>query len=287
MLRTSKVDYRIGVDVGGTKMSAVLLAGERVIGEYTLATPTDDLNKFLVMLGALLEPLFEQAKKDKVVISGIGFGLAGTISENGIADSCNITCLSGTKIGDILRERFGADYKVAVENDANCFALAEARLGAGKKYANVYGLIVGTGIGGGWIYDNRLYRGSHGVANEPGEMVINFSDKLKLEDAYHRLTKNNPKLLADDAYQGDELANQSFAELGEVLGVAIANIVSIIDCEIVVIGGGAVQSSELFMSSLKKSAKELMPGAVGKNLKIAVSKLGKQAGAIGAALLID
>lgn len=282
MLRTTKVDYRIGVDVGGTKMSAVLLNGERVIGEYALATPTDDLNKFLVMLGALLEPLFEQAKRDKVKITGIGIGLPASIEQGKVLYAPNVECLNGVKIVDVLTEKLGSEYIIKVENDANCFAYGEAKMGAGKKYTNVFGLIIGTGIGSGIVKDGLLYEGSH----ELGNMVIDFRERLDLETAYHRLTQNNPRLLAEEALQGDELATQLFAELGNLLGVGIANVINLLDPQIVILGGGAIESSQLFMHEIKKTAKELVVVQEKGDIKIVVSKLGKQAGAIGAALLI-
>jgi glucokinase len=287
MLRTTKVDYRIGVDVGGTKMSAVLLNGERVIGEYALATPTDDFNKFLVMIGALLEPLFEQAKRDKVKIAGIGLGIPGAINDGKVIISPNVPCLVGVKIVEILTEKFGAEYAVKIDNDANCFALGEARIGAGKKFRNVYGLIVGTGIGGGWVNNGELYVGSHGAANEPGQLIIDYREKIGLEEAYHKLTQNNPRLVAEEAYQGDQLASQIFVELGGLLGVGVANIINLLDPEIVVIGGGASESSSLFLTEIKKTVKELAANQTAKEIKVVVSKLGKQAGAIGAALLIE
>lgn len=286
MLRSTKVDYKIGVDVGGTKMSALLLAGEKVVGEYTLSTPTDDLKKFLVMFAALLEPLFEQAKRAKVKVAGIGIGIPGAINNGRVLHSPNVPCLQGMEIVNILKEKFGEDYKIEIENDANCFALAEAKIGAARKYDNVYGLIVGTGIGGGWVVDDRIYSGVHGAANEPCDMVIDYREKLTLEDAYHRLTQSNPKALAQEAYQGDKLAREVFVDLGKVLGVGISNIISLFDPEIVVIGGGAAESSNLFLSELKATVKELVSNQDASDIKIVISKLGKQAGAIGAALLV-
>lgn len=285
MLRTTKVDYRIGVDVGGTKMSAVLLAGEKIMGEYTLATPTDDLNKFLVMLNALVEPLFEQTKKNKAKVLSLGIGLPGAISGGKIIMAPNVPCLEGIDMVKTLQDKFGAEIMVKIDNDANCFALAEAKIGAGKKFKNVYGLIVGTGIGGGWYVDGALYAGSHGAANEPGQTIINFNERITLETAYHRLTQNNPEALANEAYLGDELAKKIFVELGELLGIGVVNIVNLLDPEIVVIGGGAIQSSELFLSGIKQQVNDFAVGGHKHEVKIAISKLGKQAGAIGAALL--
>lgn len=287
MLKTSKIEYRIGVDIGGTKMSAVLMNGERVIGESKLATPKDDLNKFLVMLAALIEPLKEQALKDKVKIKGIGIGVPGAISDGKIVYIPNLPFLKNINIGDVLIEKLGGDIEINIDNDANCFALGEAKVGAGKNYNNVYGMIVGTGIGGGWVMDGKTYQGSHGAANEPGAMIIDFNSRLNLEDAYHKLTQNNPALLADEAYAGDILAREVFEELGRILGVGIANIINLYDPEVVIIGGGATDSSELFMAEIKKTAKELVENQEAKEIKIIKGKLDKNAGAIGAAMLIE
>lgn len=283
MLRTTNVDFRIGVDIGGTKMSAVLLAGEKVIGEYTLATPTDDLNKFMVMLGALVDPLLEQVKKAKGKILGIGIGVPAALSGGKVILAPNVSCLNGVKIVELLTEKFENQYLVKVDNDANCFVLGEALLGAGKKSSNVYGMIIGTGIGGGWYNDKVIYTGGHGAANEPGQTVIDYRENITLEAAYHQLTQNNPRVLAEEANQGDELANRIFNELGQLLGVGISNVINMLDPEVVVIGGGAVESSELFFKEIKETVKKLTVGA---NTKIMISKLGKQAGAIGAAQMI-
>ena len=283
MIKTTTVKYRIGVDIGGTKMCAILLANDRVIGEYTLATPTDDLNKFLVILGALLEPLFEQAKKDKIKISGIGIGIPAAINNGKVMFAPNVPCLEGVKIVELLHEKFDKKYQIEIENDANCFTLGEARLGAGKNKANIYGVIIGTGIGCGIFKDNKLDINSH----ELGSMVIDLREKLTIEQAYHRLTQNNPKLLAEEAYQGDELATKLFEELGQVLGIGIANVINLIDPEIVIIGGSASQSSELFLREIKKTVSELNVVQDKGEPKIVISKLGKLAGAIGAALLIE
>lgn len=263
-------------------MSAVLLAGDKVIGEYVLATPTDDLNKFLVMLSALVDPLIEQAKKSKAKILGIGVGVPGAIDGEKIIFSPNVPCLNGVKIVEVLKEKFGEEVVVKVENDANCFTLGEARVGAGRKYKSVYGIIIGTGIGSG-IYENgALSTGSH----ELGSMVIDYTRMLNLEDAYHQLMQNNPRLLSEEAYQGDELASDLFANFGNLLGVAIANVINLLDPDVVVLGGGATQSSELFMFDVKKTIKDLVVVKEARDIKIIISALGKQAGAIGAALLV-
>jgi predicted NBD/HSP70 family sugar kinase len=279
--------YTIGIDVGGTKMSAVLFDGEKVLADYTLGTPKDTLDHFFVMLQALIEPLEEKAKSLKVKIEGLGLGVAGVIDyeEEKMLHSPNIPLIDGVKLVEKLQER--VDLPVIMDNDANCFVRAEVLHGAGQKYGNVYGIIIGTGIGGGWWINGEVYRGAHGGAGEPGEMIIDFQEKIGLEQAYKKLTQNNPATLAEEAYRGDTLAQKSYEEVGEYLGLAFANIVNLIDPEVFIIGGGVVESSDLFLSAIRKSMKEYIDSTEAKKkVKVVKGKVGEFAGAIGAALLV-
>ncbi|MEA1963083.1 MAG: ROK family protein [Patescibacteria group bacterium] len=279
--------YSIGIDLGGTKMSAVLFDGEKVIMDCSLATPKDNLEHIFVMMLALIEPLEEKANELKIRISKIGLGVAGVIDyrEGKILYSPNIPLIDGVCLARELEKRTG--FSVIIDNDGNCFTRAVAVLGVAKKYDNVYGFIIGTGIGGGWWINNDIYRAPFGGSGEPGEMIIDFNTGIKLEEAYHKLTQNNPALLAEEAYRGDVLAEKSYEELGEFLGLALANIVNLIAPEVIVLGGGAINSSDLFLSIAKKTMKEnISSSEAKKNIKILKSKIGKHAGAIGAACLV-
>lgn len=281
--------YSIGVDIGGTKMSGVLFDGARVLADYTLATPKEDLDKFMVMLLALIEPLRERAKKDKVKIKGVGLGTPGIVDfkEEKIFGALNLPILNGVNLLEKLKSKVEADWLVKIDNDAKCFVRAEALSGAGKNYRNIFGVTVGTGIGGGWWFNNQSYNGSRGSTVEISQMVVDFTTGFKLEEAYHKLTQSNPALLADEAYHGDILAEKAYEEVGRILGVAFANVVNLIDPEIIVVGGGVVESSDLFLPQVKKVMKEYIASPTAKNIKVVKSKLGKLAGAIGAALLIS
>jgi len=282
----NKKRCQIGIDVGGTKMSAVLFDGEKIILDYILATPKDNLDHFLVMLLALIDPLLEKAKELKCDLEGIGLGLAGVIDykENRMLNSPNIPLINGVKVGEELEKR--VNFPVKIDNDGNCFVRSVAKVGVAKKYNNIYGLIVGTGIGGGWFLNGDIYKSSFGGSGEPGEMIMDFSNGIKLEDAYHKLTQNNPANLAEEAYRGDILAEKSFAELGEFLGMALANIANLIAPEVIVLGGGAMQSADLFLSIIKKTMRQnISSSELRKHIKILKSKLNEQSGAVGAALL--
>lgn len=281
-----KKQYTIGIDIGGTSMKAILFDGEKVLADYSLGTPRDNLEHILIMLQALVEPLLEKANELKIKVEGIGLGVAGWIDyeEEKMLVSPNIPLINGVKLGQLLSQRM--EMPVIMENDADCFVRAEASLGAGKKHSSVYGFIIGTGIGGGWCVDGEIYKSKWGGSGEPGQMIIDFTEGMKLEDAYHKLTQNNPAQMAEEAYRGDILAGRAFEEVGNFLGIAFANIINIISPEIIIVGGGVVDSGNLFLSNAQKTMKNnIASDEARKKIKLIKGKLGNHAGAIGAALL--
>ncbi|MDO8668173.1 MAG: ROK family protein [bacterium] len=287
-MTTINKQYSIGVDVGGTKMNAVLFDGENVIASYLLATPKDNLEHFMIMLKALIEPLQDKANKDKIVIKGIGVGVPGSLDyrENRIIKTGNLPLLDGLKLPANLTGRLGME-EIKIDNDASCFLRAEARLGAGRKINNIFGLTIGTGIGGAWWLNGQIYYGSHGGSGEPGWVVVDYKEGIRLEEAYHKLAQNNPASMAEEAYRGDVLAEKSYQEFGYFLGISLANIVNLIDPELIIIGGGVAESSDLFLSKTKKIMREYIRLPEAKKIKIVKGRLGANAGAIGAALLVS
>ncbi len=283
-------NYRIGVDIGGTKIAAVLLDHKnRVLEDLTLATPKDSLEHFLIMLQAAIDPLIVRVEKSKGKLIGIGIGVPGVVdaSAGQVILAPNAPLLNKVKLVEELSNRLKQpDLGIILDNDTNCFVRAEAMIGAGSKSTNVYGLIIGTGIGGGWWHNNEIYLGQHGASSEPGHMIIDVDNQVTLEQVYHKLTQNNPALLAEEAYRGDPLAGQSFEEFGNYLGIALSTIVNLLDPAMIVIGGGAIASSELFLKSAKDTMKKHTFSEQSRSTKLVKSKLGKQAGAIGAGLLI-
>jgi len=281
-----KKEYSIGIDVGGTKMAGILFDGKNVVADYVLATPKDNLEHFMIMLQALVEPLVEKAKEMKVKVKGVGLGLAGVINydERRMLTSANIPVINGAKIADLLEQKIS--MPVVIDNDCNCFVRAEALAGVAKSYRNVYGIIIGTGIGGAWWVNNEVYKGVHGGAGEPSMMVIDFDEGYELEKIYHKLLQNNPEQMAEESYRGDALAQKAFEEVGKYLGLAFSNIINIVDPEVIVIGGGVVQASDLFLPAIKKYLPLHISSSESSKIKVLKSKLGANAGAIGAALLV-
>ncbi|PLX26655.1 hypothetical protein C0583_06490 [Candidatus Parcubacteria bacterium] len=279
-------NYKIGIDVGGTKMSAVLFDGNKIIYDYMLATPRDTLDAFMTMLKALVEPLLEKAKDKKRKVDLIGMGVPSVLDAKGrvALNAPNLRIIENVDIAGKLEEMMGIE--VVMDNDVNCFLRAEMMLGAGKGHTNVYGITIGTGIGGAWWLGENIYEGANGGGGEPGSMLIDFSENIGLEDAYHKLTKNNPASVAEEAFRGDVLAEKTFEEVGEFLGMAMANIINLIDPEMIILGGGVSESDELFLSRAKKTMKDHIASRdARKKIKVLKSKLGLRAGAIGAALI--
>lgn len=282
----NKKIHAIGIDIGGTDIKAVLFDGEKVLESSVLGTPKTNVDHLLVMINAILDPLFKKAHGSKIKIKGIGLSIAGTVDskEKKILVAPNINILNNHKIGKIIENTFG--YSTEIDNDGHCFLRAEAKIGAGKKYSNIYALTLGTSIGTAWWVNGNVYQGFHGSSGEVAHTIIDYSDKVKLETAYQKLTQNNPAQLAEEAYRGDVLAEKAYEEIGEIIGLTLANITNIIDPEIFIIGGGVIESSELFFGIAKKTMRNYIQNPEAKKIKILKSKIGKYAGAIGAALLI-
>jgi glucokinase len=281
------ISYKIGVDIGGTKMRAVLWNGEKAILEDELATPGDSLDHFLVMLKALVEPMIVRAKTDKVKVAGIGVGMPGEVEKDTgkLYGVPNLPMLNGQPIVKKFEAMLGLPVKV--DNDAKTFARSEVLAGAAKGLDNVFCLTIGTGVGGAWWVNNGVYSGANGIAGEICHSYIDVSTGLDFERSYQRLTQNNPGKLSQEAIRGDVLAEKAYEEFGRNLGVLLSNISVLIDPQAFVLGGSVMKSADLFLSAARKSLKEhMMFPVVIRKTKILKSKLGANAGAIGAALLV-
>jgi predicted NBD/HSP70 family sugar kinase len=101
-----------------------------------------------------------------------------------------------------------------------------------------------------------VYRGHHGAAGEPGHLIIDIDHHISLETAYQKLMQSNAALIAEEAYRGDILARQRFEEIGANLGVAFSTIVDLLDPEMIIIGGGVLAASDLFLDAAKENMKK-------------------------------
>jgi glucokinase len=219
-------------------------------------------------------------------------------------------------VRDVIGERVGVP--TFVDNDANCAALAEHRFGAGRGSSNVVLLTIGTGIGGGLVLGDQLYRGSSGAAAELGHVVIDQNgppcqgncpnrgcvEALASGTALGRegraAAERNPdsalgKLLADGAeidgravtdaaLQGDEVARNTVALIGQRIGVALSSLANIFEPDLFVLGGGVMRVGELLLESARHELRvRALPPQ--NETRVVAAQLGPEAGMIGAATM--
>lgn len=282
----TKKSATIGIDIGGTKVASVLWNGREIIARIVEPTVKDNLPDFLQQLIGHIDFLRIEAKAHKAKIRSIGLGLPGVIDfrTQTFLKAPNLSIIDGVKVGRRIEKMSG--IKTYMDNDARCFTRAEALVGAGKKFQNVFAVMVGTGIGGSWCINGKIYAGAHGSAGEIGVTVVDFDSGLQLENAYHKMMHNNPARVAERALDGNENAEEIFHRQGKFLGMAFANVANILDPDIIVFGGSLVKSAKLFFPIMCQTMKYYIESsATAKQVKVVKGKLGPLAGAIGAALL--
>lgn len=271
----------IGLDVGGNKILGVLFEGEKALKKIKEKTPQTK-EEFLKVLGKIICELSGDS-----VPSGIAIGFAGMIDKNGkILRSPNIKFLDGFNLKEYLEEKFKT--KVFIENDVKCFTYAEMREGAGKGVKNLVGITLGTGIGGGIIINSRLYRGANGSAGEIGHMIIDGEksfEQLASAKGVFRQTDKDIFELEKEARAGNNEAIKIFSENGKNLGIGLANIINILNPEMIVIGGGLSNLGDLILKPAKESLKRFIANPAAQSTKIVLSKLGDIAIPLGAILL--
>jgi glucokinase len=303
----------IAVDLGGTKLAVGLVARDGTVARHVVE-PTDLASEDALL--AQLERVVGQVAGDGV--AALGVGVPSTIDQRlgRAVASVNIP-LAGVALRDLLERRF--EVPVLLENDANAAAVAEHRLGAARGARHVVMLTLGTGVGGGLILDDRLYRGSVGAAGELGHITIDLdgpqcqgacpgrghlevmasghaADRLADRAASERPDGDlgraaaagreiDPRLLVELASAGPGDARDVLEHIGFHLGVGIADLVNVFNPEIVVVGGGFAEAGELLLGPARKVVAErsLVPSR--DVVKIVPAELGPEAGLVGAVLV--
>jgi len=291
----------IGLDVGGTNIKGVLIDGRKIVARIKIATKSrTDKNMLVGQIFDCINNLKDRISK----IEKIGIAIAGPIDfeKQQVLNPPNLVALRGLKLGKLIRDRFG--IKTIIDHDVNCFVLAEAILGAGKNYKSVFGITLGTGVGGGMVINKKIYHGAHGSSGEVGHMTIEKNgrrcgcgNKGCLEpyicDAGIKQTAkeifkkqiDSLRVFDDLAKKGDERAIKLYETVGKYLGIGLANVVDTINPEVIVVGGGIMRAGKFILAPAKKEMKKNILSQGAKKTKIFKSKLGKFAGAIGATLL--
>src|SRR3989338_252957 len=258
------IKHYIGIDIGGTYTRAVLIHGLKPHKVRYLKRETGITARHgEAVIIELIEERLKEAKEKRL---GRGVGIAGSVDrKRGIfLRGENLPFKGPWDIRKFLRH-FNAPVKV--DNDAHCFLRAEKEWGAVRGYKNIFGLVIGTGIGGSIISDGKMVYGAHDGAVEAGFIVMDE----KRERIFDEL--------------GAKKAFRQYGDRSRVIVMGIASIINLVDPEILVLGGGGVFSPSFHFKNVKKVTRRfvVIPGA--KKTPIVKGKLGDAAQAIGAALL--
>jgi len=254
--------HRIGVDIGGTKIEVLALDAEgREAFRKRVPTPQDNYAAALRAVAALVA----ECERSLGRRGSVGVGIPGALSlVTGRVKNANSTCLIGRALKQDLESALGREVRLA--NDANCFALSEATDGAGKNARVVFGVILGTGVGGGIVVDGRVLTGPNAIAGEWGHNPLPLPQDadLPLRECYCgrrgciETYLSGPGLARDAgkgidapeiaarAAQGDADCESALARYEERLARSLASVINMLDPDVIVLGGGLSNIDRLY-----------------------------------------
>lgn len=291
-------NYHIGIDLGGTKIEvAVLDSQDNIIFRERLLTEahlgSDHIfNQIHTLYGKALISIQNKTHT-------LGLGTPGSISKNThLLKNSNTLCLNSLPLRALLEDKLVHD--IIIENDANCFALAEALMGAGKGYPSVFGIIMGTGCGGGIVFDGKIRQGPQNIAGEWGHMVIDPQgepcycgangcvESFISGGGLEKRIKNKTGIIisAVDFFNPllkDESLRNIKQDFYARFGQALANLINILDPDIVILGGGLSNEESLYKEGVSEVYARIFNDVP--STPIVKNKLGDSAGVIGAALI--
>ena len=310
------MNYGFGVDVGGTTVK-IGLFGEagRILDRCEIPTRTENGGeKILPDIASTIQALLEKHGMDRNAVLGIGIGVPGPVSDDGLVNRCVNLNWGVFHLHEALHALTGLRIKAG--NDANCAALGEYWMGGGMGSKSTLFVTIGTGIGGGVIIDGKILGGAHGVGGEVGHITVTAPDKLPCTcgkfgcveqyasaNGIVRITKdrlaNDPtpsvlrgkdaltcKDVFDAAKQGDAFAVQTLEQVFDYLGEALASACCMVDPERVVLGGGVSKAGDYLLQGVKTHFNRYMFHAC-KDTQFSLAKLGNDAGMYGAFRLLS
>lgn len=299
------------VDLGGTHLRVALVDDTgRILKQTKQETPKGDSAESVV--AALVDTAQHWSSSNEAVV-------ATSIMVPGAVDSDKAVVLQAPNLPSLVNYALKAElqnrlgWPVFLENDANAAAVGEMWLGAARGCRDVVSVTLGTGVGGGLILDGRLCRGSHGSAGEIGHTTVDPFSGLKCKcgntgclelyasaTAIVRMTKESlssfpssrlkcEELTAEKVFDagraGDELALAVFKRFGMYLGIGLANLINLLDPQIIVIAGGVVNGWDLFAEEMYRQVGERAFRTISQQVRIARAECGDNAGLLGAARL--
>jgi fructokinase len=298
MLMESPEPYRIGIDLGGTKTEAVLLDPfDVLLFRERRATPlAQGYDAVLFLVGQMVRAAAERIPAGHCYT--VGIGIPGSVdAATGLVRNANSVCLIGRPFASDLERILGR--RIGVRNDADCFTLAECRKGAGAGFGLVFGIIMGTGCGGGICIDGEVRQGPHRICGEWGHMSVDplgancycgnrgcVETKISgsgVEAAF--LSRYGESLRMDQivagARSGEPRCAAAFESFLDDFGRSLGGVISILDPDAVVLGGGLSNIDELYSAGLQR----VRHYAFHDNLRTPLLKnlMGDSAGVFGAA----
>ena len=288
--------HKIGIDLGGTKTEGILLDEKyNVIERKRIKTPQENGYDSIVKS---ITFLINDLKKKTSEKTSIGLCTPGVTDPNsGLIKNSNTQCLIGMPLKNDLE--YILDQEILMENDANCFALAESLLGSAKGNEVVFGVIMGTGVGGGIVINGTIHKGRSNIAGEWGHHILHpngnkcycgkrgcvetYISGPALERRWFEITGKKESLQSATQNLSSGKAEQWKNEFLENFGMALANVVDILDPDAIVLGGGVSNVSFLYDEGKKIVYEKVFNDLV--NTPILKNKLGDSAGVFGACLL--
>lgn len=306
----------VGVDIGGTKVLAGVVDADGRVGRTATRTTPGRRVVAQQVEDALVEAVLDAA--DGSPLAGVGVAAAGFVDSTGerVMFAPHLPW-QGEPLRDLLVERLGCP--VGLDNDANCAARAEAHHGAARGAASALMITLGTGIGGAVLLGGQVLRGANGMAGEFGHMQVvpdgqpcecgrrgcweQYCSGNALVRTVRTLMAEQPSVLLEmsggraeavtgpmvtaAAEEGDLVARQAFASVGDWLGVGTASLVAALDPEVVVVGGGVSAAGDRLLEPARAALQRTLVGAAHRRVPPLVgAELGPGAGMIGAARLV-
>ena len=294
--------YRLGIDLGGTKIETILIDPlgsvqyRRRISTPRHAQAPMEYDGIVAAVSALTNDTLKRCPE--AARCTIGVGIPGAINtRSGLVQNANTTSLIGRPLQRDLEQRLGRP--IGMDNDANCFTIAEALQGAGQGYGMVFGIIMGTGCGGGLSIDGRLHRGRHLIAGEWGHFSVDPEGVLcycgnrgcvetkisggGVEGHYHsRYGQQRTMHQITEGYRrGDPACRVVFEQFLEDYGRCLGGLISLLDPDAVVLGGGLSNIEALYTLGLERVRRYAFHDHL--QTPILKNRLGDSAGVYGAA----
>ena len=296
------MSFKMGVDLGGTKTEFLILDdGNQPQYRERRATPATDYDAIIEMIA----DEYAGACNRFGVKPSLGIGMPGAQSPNsGLIRNANTQCLNGRALQRDLERRIGQPLRLA--NDANCFALSEALDGAGRGYRVVFGVIIGTGTGGGLVVDGHLLAGPHLIAGEWGHnplpwwrpedgetdcycgkqgCIETYLSGPGLAASYARRegVDRDSRTIVAAAGQGDAVCLDLLLAYSDQLARALASVINLVDPDAIVLGGGMSNIDAIYQEVPRRLPQYVFSDFV--ETPIVKAERGDSSGVFGAALL--